>query len=296
MAGYLAKVAPGDPLSAFSARSHNAFVDAAVAHLERDAGGGAPPPTTPRDDRAGTVVCVNATEVDIPRFGVVALAAPAFPTPAYTADQLERGRRAWAAAVPDTSLHRGRFAVALEPIPDGSTGTAAVSGVVPAMVDFGTTGPMPRADVADADVNALAAGTTGAAEILWAETTSGVSRAMVRLGPRATTPVLARVHTPVALAANRWDYSATVGAFGADGVWADGAFTVLARNREEYFNAATGVQGSGVDVANLPAAPATFAHVPVGPAVRAIEGPYDTGGATPFFYFSATVTVDGVCQ
>lgn len=196
--------------------------------------------------------------------------------------------------MPDWDEHRGRFGVALEPLPAGSVRRVALTGLARVKVDFGDRGPMPRADIIDGEVEHLLAGTTGGAEILWhdGDAESGVAWCVVRLGPRATTRVEARIHTPTSLGTNRWTYSATIGAFGDDGAWADGSVTVTARNRAELFNDASGVQGSGVDLANLLG---SFAHVPVGEIIAALEGPYDVDG-TPFFYFSSQVQTDGECS
>jgi hypothetical protein len=82
--------------------------------------------------------------------------------------------------VPATPDHVGKFLVAAEPINPGEIGRAYAWGVFACKVNIGTAGDT-RADVADGDAEALASGGVGAAQILWADSGTGVKDAVVRI-------------------------------------------------------------------------------------------------------------------
>jgi len=279
----LRKVRSGEAIASIGARGFNQIVDAVqdVDRLQSQLGYRA---TLPAD----VFLTFNNSGSDVSRFGVLGFQCSAFKIGDLEGDAHLR-RIAFDGVTPTKN---GFFGVATEPIPDGRVGKVRIAGAVRTKVDFGAFGPLPRAHPIAGDFAKLQASTSGGAFILASDGASGVVDAVVHLGPRATTRVEARIHTPTKAGDNRWAYSATIGARGEDGVWADGAVTVMAKNRREEFNDDTGAQSSGVDLANLTGT--NFAHVPPGELIEAIEGPYDVGG-DPFFFFSSAVQTDGEC-
>lgn len=123
----------------------------------------------------------NDTEADLDRFSVVGLGAPLI----LPDENLEQFHRHLLFSGGDPVV--GRFAVLLNPIPDGEIGPAAASGLVPVQLvvssEADTAGwEWAEADVADA--TALEVAEAGSAQILWRETGTGTVWGVVRLHRR----------------------------------------------------------------------------------------------------------------
>lgn len=282
----LKKVLPGDPVR-IPAPAYNAFVDAARWHRTRRTVG---PASGSLDLPPGAAWVRNAGATDLPRFGVVGLGGPLFPSSgdlaAFKAEDALTGQ------VPADASHRGgRLGIAREIIEAGAVGAVTVMGLAKCQVDFGAGPAYPRADLIDGDAAKLRAEPCGPIEILWSESTSGVSWALVRVGSGVGRPVLARLHTPTQLSANRWTYQAEIGEIDGAGAWSGSGVSVSALSMAEFLNGASGTLGSGVATATLPA---NFAHVPMGERLALLWGPYGTT-ASPVYLVEGESNVDGEC-
>lgn len=166
-----------------SAPAYNAFVDAANAH----AAGQRNTATDPRDaPYAGDLVWLrNDSGTDADPFDVLGVEGVPIPP----ADNLvafsyagSLGGFALIGKVPDTTKHIGQWAVLLEPIANGRTGPAVISGV--ATIELAvpsTVYPHRFVDIAHNSRRAVSQW-YGAAEILYEQTTGGRRWAYVRLG------------------------------------------------------------------------------------------------------------------
>jgi hypothetical protein len=127
------------------------------------------------------------------RFEILALGVPLF-LPADAPDEF-KNRVVFNGIAPTSSTKPGAFAILLEPLAINAIGRAQASGVCPAYVNFASNTDT-YANVAAGAYN-LASGTSGAAEILWKETGTGLKWAVVRLGnstaPAGTAVFVARV-------------------------------------------------------------------------------------------------------
>ncbi len=77
--------------------------------------------------------------------------------------------------------HVGRFVILAEPLADGEIGRAFAHGVCPVKINVEDESHT-FADIEDAQTHYLKSGTSGAAQILWAESGTGEVWAIVRLG------------------------------------------------------------------------------------------------------------------
>lgn len=112
----------------------------------------------------------------------------------------------------------------------------------------------------------------------------------------APAPLWAQITSVVVAGDNRWQYAISEAEYLKDGLWqvkVDG-FTGYAYNTIETPNAATGVQGNGVDVSNLPNGVA-IAPLGIGAVTRVYEVVNcETGGIE--YVFHDTNQVDGTCS
>ncbi len=180
--GIFDKVAPGESLD-ISAATHNAMLDAARAHQERQQALLAPPRSL--NARPGMVWLTNDSGADQDQFAVLGLSGVAI-TPATDADEFKR-EVSLVGVVPDVDEHRGRFAVLAEPIADGEMGLAYVDDVVQVRLDNLVDAPICRfAGIVDGVTGYLETQNHGTATILWQEDpeTAGEQWAIVRLGRR----------------------------------------------------------------------------------------------------------------
>ncbi len=169
----LRKVKSGDPLT-IPAAAYNAFVDAAIDLRQRQHEESREPQRLRRDN--DVILVLNSTGSTVNRFGVLAITDPIIaPT-----DALELERIAFTGVVP-AAEHTGKFAILLETAAPGAIVRAAMGGVVP--VKVGLLQPDDEfADVAPGQTGWLNSGDSGAAQILWVESSLvPVRQAIVRL-------------------------------------------------------------------------------------------------------------------
>lgn len=178
------------------ATAYNAFVDAAVAHRQRERDARRDPLREFR--QAGIITIKNDTASTVPRFGVLGVDGPLF-EPGAALDAFQR-RVALIGSTPSAATHMGRFVITIEPIAAGALGQACAAGVCPVqLVVFQDNGREHLyADIINGATSGLLAGDRGAAAILWKEPGVGVKWAIVRLGAfqqRAVFPVTLAIAT-----------------------------------------------------------------------------------------------------
>jgi len=176
MGDTMKKVQTGDPM-VVPASTYNAFIDAATDLHQRQ-------PNATQDakaagDREGVVLIKNDSGADRLRFEVLGIDGPVYsPTDnpeGFKNDIVLKG------IVPTEASHRGRFVILAEPLADGNVGHAFVSGVCVAKVNITNEGHR-FADVEDNQPGRLKAFSSGAATILWVESSTGVKWAIVQMG------------------------------------------------------------------------------------------------------------------
>lgn len=288
------KVQTGDPLK-INARAYNAFVDAAVAHA---AGGRTGARASRSPVPAGALRVLNSTSADLPRGAAVELGGLAIAVPG--ADAALEGV-ILEALLP--ALGYGPLVILADPIPVLGVGLAVIDGVVACRITVAHEGHR-FADVAIGETTLTTRG-AGRVEILWKE--AGVSAepgdkwAYVRRVADGAVRVLARITGSTMLGDNRWAYTweecrlAPSGAFEAVSGGLGSASSGEAINLTEASNTDTGVQGNGVDRANLPE---TFTMMPA-PAGIVVEltGPWPRASLplAPWWIFAYENADDGAC-
>ncbi len=175
MSDTLRKVKSGDPFK-MPAATFNAFVDAARAHRQRQQASSQQP--KPAERHSGIVLVRNDSGAGRDRFDVLGIASPIF-SPASDVDAF-KNQPALSCVTPADD-HVGKFVILLEPLAAGAIGRAMASGVCPAKVDISDTNHG-YADAADGQAGSLDSSSSGAAQILWAESGTGVKWALIRLG------------------------------------------------------------------------------------------------------------------
>lgn len=297
--GVFRKVVSGQPLS-IPAPAYNAFIDAAMAHRRSQAVG--TPPLGIGADRSAVLVR-NDTGAARSRLDVLALGG-ALVTAENGESQFLRAA-AFAGTAP-TAAAIGRGVVLLEPVGPGRIGRALADGVGHARVRM--VSEQDRcADVDPASPSRLRSCEDGSAQLLWVQPVGerddpAVALAIVRVRAASMVSMHARITSSTVLATNRWRYSwqeVRPNAAGTAWVTVSGGFTQAthgyAYNAIEAGNNSSGVQGNGVNLANLPG---TFALQPLGAnkAVVELRGPYLTAGGVMSWWISAVNAVDGACS
>lgn len=258
----LRKVHPGDAIR-MRADTFNAFIDAAADFQRRQRSQEQHPQPSFRDH--GLVLVRNDSGTDRDRFDVLAVTEPIV-TPSNNEDEF-KNRSALVGVEPVWPLHATRFVVLQEPLPIGGIGRALASGVTP--VHLTVNDPSDRfADILDGDCATLQSGTSGAAHILWKETSgSGAVWAVVRLGVPPREGFWARITASTATGYGypdsedywRWEYTfeeVLKGSAGYDG-WSlrtngTPGITGTAYNTIEVRDAsADGLHGNGVNLDHL---------------------------------------------
>jgi len=293
------KVVRGEPLE-IRAVDHNAWQDAAAYVKRAERLGGAPGGLP-----AGylTALIRNDAAAPISRFGIVRLGDPLL-----ARDDLDEFFRAPAfAGLAPTADLLARFAVMLGPAKAGGRARALLEGITPVYVRMIAEGDR-CADALAGDRAKLRSTTDGPAQLLWVQpvaerAVSDVALCIARLGPVGMRAVDAELTGAAVLSANRWQYSWREVRLASGSAWAAvaGGYTSathgFAYNRFEVPNSASGVQGNGIDLANLPG---TFALKPPrsqsgsGVVVR-LRGPYVNASGIPTWWFAAVNAVDGAC-
>ncbi|GEM_PF-6782060 len=240
----------------------------------------------------------NATGGDLARFQPVALSSP-IADPAQDAAAFFENRGFSANAIAGDDAQPGRFGVYIESVPDGEIGRAAVYGVHAIEID----GTSPGTFVRTAGSARLESIEQGFVPIIWREPGAGTRRALVQLATAPEALTIEAVITGSSLVAgvpNRWRYEweqvTAAGQFPA--VLAGGrnhtddgyAFNTLESN-----NTASGVQGNGVNIDNLPG---TMGLVPIGVGAWVqLRGPvYDATTDANVWLFQAVNAIDGDCE
>lgn len=293
--GPFRKVSAGSPL-AIPAEAYNAFIDAALATRGSGAKGSLPL----EGGRQFSFARVrNDSGEDLERFGVLGI-GESFIAPSINASEFARVL-AFPGYAP-TLDHLGRAGVAIEPIATGQFGRVILAGIVHvrvAMLDESHR----AADVSAGDATKLRSAAEGSASLLWIEPLEdredpAVAWCTARIAPVGVRRVRAIVTGSTEISPNRWRYSWSEARF-VSGKWEalplgyTEATAGFAYNGIESGNSAGGVQGNGVDVANLPAG---FSIRPVGVnASISLEGPFIDGDGERFWAFDAVNMVDGAC-
>ena len=176
MADVLKKVKSGDPLK-IPAQTFNTFIEVAQDYQARRFNTGQFPQ---RDfSQSGIVLVKNSTIYDCDRFGVLGINGPVFsPT-----DNLEgfKNKVVLTGSAPSEGSNFGNFVITQEPIRSGQIGSAWIAGVCPVQIDM-VSGSHKFADVADGDSTVLRSGFSGAAQIVWVESGTGIKWAIVQIG------------------------------------------------------------------------------------------------------------------
>jgi len=172
----LQKVKPGDPL-VIPAGTFNTFIDAARDFRARQQG--RTQTAQPGFRFSGIILVKNTSGTDQDRFAVLGIDSPVI-TPTDNEDEF-KNRLALRGVVPDQAEHVGRFVILAEPLADGEIGRAFAHGVCPVKINVEDEAHA-YADIEDAQTQYLKSGTSGAAQILWAESGTGEVWAVVRLG------------------------------------------------------------------------------------------------------------------
>jgi hypothetical protein len=131
----------------------------------------------------GLILVENKSGAAVQRFGVLGLSGVVI----TDSQNLPEFQNKWAlTGVTPTAAYAGKFAIAWDPIANGSIGRAFVFGTCPCQVKMGSTTD-PFADVLASDATQLQSGPTGSAQIIFCGSPiasgSGTYWCVVRLGP-----------------------------------------------------------------------------------------------------------------
>lgn len=188
MAG-LEKVRDGDTVE-YPAATHNAMIDAAIAHQATQSGTSGPP-TFNQQTSNNFVLVQNKTEnpeetedpdefdTNRQRFEILGIDGPVIEPDNNLQEFVNR--RVMIGVVPTEKKHWGRFAILTQPIDRDRFGLACVSGIYVARVEIVKETHI-FADVKTDEVMHLKSDDSGAAQILWKEEGLGVKWAVLRLG------------------------------------------------------------------------------------------------------------------
>jgi len=174
MSAYYRKVLPADGAQ-IPARVWNQLLDQAAGQ-DFNAGSNAP-----RIFRQADIIKIrNDSGEDLVRFNVLGLNGPLI-TPATNLGEFQR-QVLLSGIIPTVAAHAGRFAILLDPIPDGEIGRAWLAGVCPVQIAVPGGAPvLDFAEVNDGQTGTLLNTTGGSAQVLWAESNSNATQwAIVR--------------------------------------------------------------------------------------------------------------------
>jgi hypothetical protein len=142
----------------------------------------------------GVVLVENQSGADQARLAVLGIDTPVF-TPADSLDAFQN-QVALKGVTPNADNHTGRFVILLEPAATYAIVPALVVGVAPVQVDVQNAAHR-FADVADGVTASLKSAPSGAAEILWKESGTGLKWALVRVAIGGRLEGWARLKTEV---------------------------------------------------------------------------------------------------
>ena len=249
MSDALKKVQSGQKLH-IPAAAYNAFVDAAIDHRQRLSNIGKE--SQPSHRSADIVLVRNDSGSPRQQFDILGIDGPIISPDANETEF--RSRVALKGVTPGES-HIGKFVVLAEPLANGKIGKAFIAGACPVKLNVDDDKEWQFAECVDSEASHLEPAMDGSTAILWREGGTGVQWAIVRLGQAAAGVLVEGVITSsTPIGPNRWAYTVEESEYlklGEFGIKAGGrVFT--AYNDCEQQNAATGIQGNGVDVDDLP--------------------------------------------
>ncbi len=177
----LKKVQSGDPLK-IPAATFNTFIDAARDHLQRSHDSGAR--LRSHFDQTGIILIRNDSGEDRSIGEIMELRGcvitPTDDRDAFRTRPILKGRK------PETYYaqggHKNKFVVLLEPIAPGELGRACIDGLCTTQIDITDVGHR-FGEVINNDCSHLkSSSTSGTAQIIWSESQTGLTWAVVRLG------------------------------------------------------------------------------------------------------------------
>lgn len=185
-----APVQPGQAMRPKAVAWNGAMAAARAEQARRLSGG-----LSPYAQALPIVTVRNNSGEDLPRFAALGIDGVMFPPSTYPedgADQEFFARVCLAGAAPVRADHAGLFVLLLEPIADGESGRATMSGVLPAKITVDDAddqyADVQDFDAGDTDTWLLKSGRTGAARILYKAAGTGPGiEALLDLG-RGTGP------------------------------------------------------------------------------------------------------------
>lgn len=180
MGDTLKKVKSGDAL-VIPAQTFNTFIDAARDFRARQQENAQT--AQPGFRSSGIILVKNASGYDQNRFAILGIDSPVI-TPTDNEDEF-KNKIVFSGVTPTDADHIGKFVILAEPLADGEIGRAFAHGVCPVKVNVEDEAHA-YADIEDAQTQYLLSGTSGAAQILWAESGTGEVWAVVRLGVPST--------------------------------------------------------------------------------------------------------------
>ena len=157
------KVQPGQRLE-ITAEAFNAFLDAARAVREHKQFG---TDASQFFRQSGIVKLKNASGADQGRFAVLGLSEPII-LPADNLDEFKR-QVTFEGVVPVKNVHKGKFAVLLEPVAAGKIGLAVIAGVVPVRLQVDSDHIYDCAEIISGDTQKLQNLPHGSARVLWVQ-------------------------------------------------------------------------------------------------------------------------------
>ena len=186
------KKRPGEPFQT-TAKQWNEIIDAAEYVKARNLPGSSRPAAVQPSKDSGIVRVKNDSGSALAQFAIAGVSAPIF-NPSDS-DKLPEFKRqpAFSVVEPEAEAHRGAFVVTLEPIPDGSVGSAVVAGVVQCLVNVSNEDHR-RATVIEGDSAKLESAHSGGAEIITCQAGTGEKWAVVRLGNGTKLEILSGVY------------------------------------------------------------------------------------------------------
>ena len=235
----------------------------------------------------------NDSGSGVPRFGVLGIGGPLL-NPANNAPGFLQQPAITGEAITANNAHK--FVMTLEPIANGAIGACVLDGLVTGKVDV-TDAEHEHARVMIGG-SSLVSCVCGPVRIVARETGLGKAKHAILDMKHAPNAMFVQITGNSETGDNKWSYdwaeidmnngspSARVGGMTS-------ADYGLAYNLNELGNSDTGVQGNGIDLANVPIG---FAIKPIGDGACAmLMGPYKRANGSPHWYFSAVNAVDGVC-
>lgn len=174
MGDNMKKVRSGDSLD-IPAATFNTFIDSARDFLSRQSDMNR---ACSKDTRnSGIILVKNASGEDRARFEILGIKEPVI----SVSDNEEqfKNRIALTGELPTESDHAGKFVILLEPLKADSIGMAMAMGICQVKINIESEDHS-HADVKDDDATTLQSNASGAAQILWKESGTGIKWCTIR--------------------------------------------------------------------------------------------------------------------